>query len=228
MAEPYTNQANPEFNKQVREYDEAILALALLFLDGDITRRVFTQRHIAITEQVLISSIVASGGVLSSPNVIEYLRKQQAITLTSTRQLADDIEAGKFSEQVNNEDVVTKTTELGAEQLATRLLLWGFTMGAAYSVGQLTKPDIIVRLPTGTLATVEPHFRWRLGATEKHCVDCSSASVEGIQSRTFWDNLAAIGIQPQSQALECSGYRCDCNLDEVPVESLINVGILEA
>jgi len=53
-------------------------------------------------------------------------------------------------------------------------------------------------------------FQWRLGATEKHCVDCA-----GYAGRIMTGREWAQEKQPQSRALACSGYNCDCTLVQV-------------
>ena len=53
-------------------------------------------------------------------------------------------------------------------------------------------------------------FQWRLGATEQHCVDCA-----GYAGRIMTGREWAQEKQPQSRALACSGYNCDCTLVQV-------------
>jgi hypothetical protein len=53
-------------------------------------------------------------------------------------------------------------------------------------------------------------FQWKLGATEKHCVDCA-----GYADRIMTGREWAQEKRPQSRALACSGYNCDCELKPV-------------
>jgi len=225
VAHSYVNATDQEFNKQISDYEKEIAALALLFLLGEITRDAFTSEQIRLTERMLIASVIASGGVLASKSVLSFLSSQQTITAESARALANDIESGVYSEQKNAESEIIKTEEVGKAQLLTRLLLWGFTMGQAYAMGQLTKPAQLVRLPGGEVISIEPFFKWVLGPTE-HCNTCFSSSQEGVKSQSFWANLARLDITPQGGGLDCKGFRCQCELVEVPIESLINIGIV--
>ena len=59
----------------------------------------------------------------------------------------------------------------------------------------------------------ELNLRWELGATEKHCTDCSGYAGQ-VRSAQEWDDLFRVhGHKPQSRELECRGYRCDCRLE---------------
>lgn len=49
---------------------------------------------------------------------------------------------------------------------------------------------------------------WHLGATEKHCSSCSWANSKTYRA-SVWQKY---GWRPQSPALECKGYQCDCSL----------------
>jgi hypothetical protein len=53
-------------------------------------------------------------------------------------------------------------------------------------------------------------LRWVLGATEKHCPDCSKYAGRVYRARTWakWD------IRPQHRGLACCGYNCDCRLED--------------
>lgn len=57
-------------------------------------------------------------------------------------------------------------------------------------------------------AAGETSYRWRLGATEKHCKTCLTAN--GVV-RKLKDWLAS-GVTPGSDRLECKGFNCDCKL----------------
>ena len=52
---------------------------------------------------------------------------------------------------------------------------------------------------------------WRIGATEESCVDCLFYNGQ-TKTKAEWLNLAGILIYPQSRALACNGYNCDCTL----------------
>jgi len=49
---------------------------------------------------------------------------------------------------------------------------------------------------------------WKIGTTEKHCLDCLNFDGRVYRSSIWKRN----DIQPRSTDLECSGYNCDCTL----------------
>ena len=51
-------------------------------------------------------------------------------------------------------------------------------------------------------------LRWDFGKTKEHCRDCARY-VGRVYSAKVW---TARGALPQSRALACRGYRCDCRL----------------
>ncbi len=51
-------------------------------------------------------------------------------------------------------------------------------------------------------------FRWRLGATEKHCRDCLRLNGQVHRMRDWRKK----GFLPGSDKLECRGFNCDCKL----------------
>ena len=53
---------------------------------------------------------------------------------------------------------------------------------------------------------------WHLGATEAHCTDCLNYANQ-VKTADDWKAEK----QPQSRALECGGWRCDCRLLPVTV-----------
>lgn len=52
---------------------------------------------------------------------------------------------------------------------------------------------------------------WRIGMTEESCNDCLFYNGQ-TKGREDWLTLAGVLIYPQSRALECNGYNCDCTL----------------
>jgi len=210
MANIFVNDGNEEHNREMRRYFAAILALALLFIDGRINRQQYTSRQIELTEAALVAGIVAAGGVLTADKAIAYLREQRIIGIEGTRQLANDLAAGRY----------TPTDELPADiadtQLRNRLGLWTFTAGSAYAIGQLVRPPTLVNID-GVVIDLEPHYDWIFGATEKHCRDCLPFEAAGIRPQSYWDARP----QPQSPNLDCKGFRCDCWYREVSVEEVL-------
>lgn len=61
-------------------------------------------------------------------------------------------------------------------------------------------------------ATRVQRWRWRLGATEEHCITCLLLDGQIHRYSTF----KRYGLYPGSSALECGGWRCDCGLERMP------------
>lgn len=59
------------------------------------------------------------------------------------------------------------------------------------------------------LACGNKKLTWILGATERHCRDCSGYSGKVFRA-TAWES---VGARPQSSNLSCHGYRCRCRLE---------------
>ena len=53
-------------------------------------------------------------------------------------------------------------------------------------------------------------YGWALGMTEKHCTHCQELS----KIVAFGSDWVASGWRPQSSALECGGFHCDCSFYE--------------
>lgn len=60
----------------------------------------------------------------------------------------------------------------------------------------------------------ETKMKWGFGATEKHCTDCLFYNGQ-TKTRQEWQELAGVLIYPQSRALACKGYNCDCSISEI-------------
>ena len=58
-----------------------------------------------------------------------------------------------------------------------------------------------------TMAGADRKLKWTLGPTE-HCESCSKLAGK-VKRGSFW---IASGIQPQSRALACGGWACQCFL----------------
>lgn len=77
-----------------------------------------------------------------------------------------------------------------------RALLWQNQYNAVYARAQ-------------AMACGDQKLRWDLGATEEHCRDCLRYAGR-VYRASIWDKYAAL---PQSHALECGGWLCDCSLN---------------
>jgi hypothetical protein len=79
--------------------------------------------------------------------------------------------------------------------------------------------DVVNRAKVET--GLENFFIWEYGETEDHCETCAEY-VGQVKTGLEWKQLYnATGIRPQSKALECGGWRCDCRLQ--PRESRIEM-----
>jgi len=70
---------------------------------------------------------------------------------------------------------------------------WGEANALGYQLGLKDEPQ-----------------EWFLGATEKHCHDCSTYNGR-VYRASVW---AKHGIRPKSTKLSCFGIHCDCKLDK--------------
>ena len=59
------------------------------------------------------------------------------------------------------------------------------------------------------------NYEWALGRTEEHCSTCRGANGQ-IHRLRDWHKA---GILPQSSALECKGYNCDCKLTKTDAKA---------
>ena len=89
-----------------------------------------------------------------------------------------------------------------AAGIGSRVELWGNALREALNLGRIFHRN------------KEAEFEWRLGATEEHCTDCLAQHGK-VRTASEWQQLAGVLIYPQSRALSCKGYNCDCGLYQV-------------
>lgn len=77
-----------------------------------------------------------------------------------------------------------------------RLMLWDNRYNAVRAISQ-------------AVTCADKKMVWRFGETEEHCNDCANY-VGRVYRASAWQRAGAL---PQSNALECGGYRCDCRLE---------------
>jgi len=212
ISNAFSNQGNPEHQKEIDKYSDQILALALLFISKQITRAQYTQRHLELTETAIVAGIIIAGGVLTAAQSVNFLKEQLVIARESTRKLADDIQNGRYTATEERPD------EMVRNQLLNRLALWTFTVGGAYVVGQRTRPPTLINFED-TIVELEPYYDWMFGETEDHCVDCLEFSQAGPQPQSYWERRPP----PQSPDLACGGWRCDCWYREIPVDEVVEM-----
>lgn len=61
-------------------------------------------------------------------------------------------------------------------------------------------------------------MRWEYGGTHEHCADCATY-VGKVYRASVWHRWGAV---PQSHALDCGGWRCQCRL--VPTDEPVTPG----
>lgn len=66
-----------------------------------------------------------------------------------------------------------------------------------------------VRAISQTVTCADKKLVWRFGQTEEHCSDCLRY-VGRVYRASAWQRAGAL---PQSNSLECGGFRCDCRLE---------------
>lgn len=79
----------------------------------------------------------------------------------------------------------------------SRAVLWEQRYHHAYEMGK-------------QMAGADKKLRWILGATEKHCSDCSRVAGR-VHRASIWQKY---GWQPGAKALACRGFNCDCRFEE--------------
>lgn len=183
------------------EYESAVEELALVvLLLAFLLGRNPNPDEAPEAEQSLIVSLqayLALGG--SSSDAAILISEFDALDLPDSirTQLDETIAITEESVAGLTEAAATKGVEEGAASLASRLGLWIFTAFGMYNLGKMAQ-------------TSDPRLVWNLGATERHCGDCSRLAGQ-VHTASEW---AASSFRPQGGNLECRGFRCDCGLSE--------------
>jgi hypothetical protein len=115
---------------------------------------------------------------------INALQKLIADNVQYVPGLADYIEAN------------SKANGVTFDSLSSRLELWINRYGEARNLGKLK-------------ACADQKLKWVLGATEQHCDDCGGVA-DRVYRASTWDKY---GWEPRSSKLQCTGRRCDCELE---------------
>lgn len=114
------------------------------------------------------------------------LQDLMAQELTYVQKLMDDILASARSGG-------------GYAQLKNRIEMWANRFNEMESLGMLRAGELVPTM-----------MSWVLGPTE-HCPDCLGYSQMGPQPASFWRSVEiSTGHRPQSRALACNGYNCQC------------------
>ena len=192
MAHVIDKQIDDEADSYQRQLEELMRQAA----EGEIERDEFERRVAEITIAALLLALVMGSrlgieAIYLAPQIGGVLQRAEAQARQSARGLANDIYvedryAPKPDETAQDVD----------ERRTSRAAMWAATLAGMYAFGQMQRQD-------------DPYLRWQVGPTE-HCSDCARLSGQ-VHRASEW---RASGWQPQSTALECNGYRCQCRLVE--------------
>lgn len=195
---------NPTAQQQLDRYEEDLQDLVDMALAGDMREDDFKQEMKRITVAAILLMYLLGGG--DPDRQQEALANELRQNQQSINNLTDDIFSGRYSARKEAEpERPAQTGQEGRQKLFNRIVLWSFALSGVYAIGQRKA------LPVNG---VEIEYRWELGYTDENCRDCLWANGQ-VLTASQWDNLAAVGIAPQSPSLECGGYHCDCRLVRV-------------
>ena len=164
--------------------------------DGEIERDEFERRMIEITIAALLLALVMGSklgleAIYLSPQIAGVLRQAEGQARESARGLADDIYIeDRYAPKPD------ETPAQAEDRRRSRAVMWAATLAGMYAFGQMWRQD-------------DPWLQWQVGPTE-HCKDCARLNGQ-VHRASEW---RASGWQPQSTALECNGYRCQCRFLE--------------
>jgi hypothetical protein len=203
---------NPAADPQLARYYQQIDQLTGRALSGDIDERTFRQELERLTLAAILLMFLLGGGDVSTPAGARALAAQQKIARESAGRLTGDIFDGRYSASDK------QTREDGREKLQGRLVLWGVTLAGVFAQGQIHAPAGLREVvavgedgrPVVTVERGESRLVWRLGPTERHCVDCAGFDGQ-VKTAGEW---AAMQIHPGSFDLSCHGFNCLCIFEE--------------
>lgn len=96
-----------------------------------------------------------------------------------------------------------------ADYLQAHTKAQGFKLSTVLSRVEIwTNRYVAVATLAEVTACADKKMIWYLGRTEKHCTDCYTYNGK-VYRASVWTQYGAL---PQSRALECGGWRCDCRL----------------
>lgn len=201
----------------LQDYQTQLDDLARQAESGEIDQADFEQRLEAITTAILVLALIRGTGqdneadrLLIEASLMLLEDDSQAAfdegmaTLTDPAILGEALPPEAVAELQTEFDFSAAST-LGAdiyggqytdnaEGLLSRLAMWAATAWGLYNLGQM-------------VGQPEQRFEWRYGPTE-HCPDCLRLNGQ-VHTGTEWQRS---GWRPNSRALECGGYHCQCGL----------------
>lgn len=176
---------NEEIDDFLYRYQIQIMELVSLAQRRKITREQFYERLAAITESSIAVAFLIPGGDGELPGFSETIAAITRYINQGAENFTGDVFNGVY--------------EGDGDGVMLRVGLWAATVAGAYTLGQVFNRERNRR------------YVWKLGATSRHCSDC--AGFHG-QEKTAAEWQQG-GLWPQSRALECRGYQCDCSLQPV-------------
>jgi hypothetical protein len=171
-----------------KRYYAEIDALTVDYQASSIDRQSFIERLVAAAKLAIIGTYLTRLNLetyddLPQP-VKDRITEQVKIHQHSAEMLADDIDAGVYNPDVNENADTSKKS---------RLLLWLLALAAVASAAELDALDD------------DEYVGWRFGPTD-HCEDC--ARLDGqVHTKSEW---AESGWYPRAFHLACHGYWCQC------------------
>lgn len=209
---------NNDINAALSAYYLQLEQLSRQAVRREITPAEYRNRMEDVVTAALFQAFILGGGSLNSREAKLYIDEQRQITFNSIAILGDAIYSGRYGEQVIGDDI-RQTEENGLAKLAARLSLWTFALGRVfnrsmlYPTGQATGIDPDTGMP---VTPEEPRYIWLYDPRKEHCSDC--AKLNGtVLTANEWKRT---GIEPQSPALQCGGWRCGCRLQQTDQPSM--------
>jgi len=180
---------NPEIDRLLIDHEQELQGLLDQAVRGEIDKGEMESEMRRIVFAALLAAFLLGIG----KNSEKELTKTQLAALRAKRNVANDA-ISAFADDIYNANRYSDNR--GEEKVRTRLLLWIGSLLGIYHLGKL-------------LQSPSRRFKWVMGPTE-HCTDCYRLSSQ-VHTAEQW---MVSGWQPQSRALACSGYRCQCSLVE--------------
>jgi hypothetical protein len=187
--------SNRQLNARLMAYHQQMLALAMSSIAGDISRLYFTEEMQQLIQAAIPIMFRLAGGNPDRVDAQYAIRRHLAEEMADINKLAADIRNGRYAPAEAGQTAVDSLAKL-----ENRLSLRTFSLAGIYTAAQDFRPR-------------DSLLVWRMGSTRDHCRHCFG--LNGATLTIFeWNQL---GIRPQSRALECGGYRCDC--ERVPTDA---------
>jgi hypothetical protein len=204
---------------QLRSYFDDLERLTNQALSGRLPEDDFRRRMERLVLPAIAAALSSSGGNLDIPAAQVELLNQQTQARNSINILANDLYSRRYSRRELRDAVPgspTQTAQEGKDKLGNRLALWVYSMAGIYAVGKTFTPPSI---EGGQI--IEARLVWRRGPTVDPCDDC--LGLDGtVLTTSEWRRT---GIRPQSQQLDCEGWRCLCTLVATDAASVGMEGI---